>query len=69
MITEGQFFLFSFKTYAVTSHLQDGSDEGSQHMFLCQINKNYPKLSPKYSLLYRAFCNVFIIYFVTQSLI
>ena len=20
----------------------DGSDEGSQHMFLCRINKNYP---------------------------
>ena len=25
---------------------QDGSDEGSQHMFLCRINKNYPYLSP-----------------------
>ena len=21
---------------------RDGSDEGSQHMFLCRINKNYP---------------------------
>ena len=21
---------------------QDGSDEGSQHMFSCRINKNYP---------------------------
>ena len=21
---------------------QDGSDEGSQHMVLCKINKNYP---------------------------
>ena len=21
---------------------QDGSDEGSQHMVLCRINKNYP---------------------------
>ena len=25
---------------------RDGSDEGSQHMFLCRINKNYPLLSP-----------------------
>ena len=25
---------------------QDGSDEGSQHMFLCRINKNYLLLSP-----------------------
>ena len=23
---------------------QDGSDEGSKHMFLCQINQNYPEL-------------------------
>ena len=25
---------------------RDGSDEGSQHMVLCRINKNYPSLSP-----------------------
>ena len=25
---------------------RDGSDKGSQHMFLSRINKNYPKLSP-----------------------
>ena len=37
---------FSTKPYVVTPHLnrliEDGSDEGSQHMFLYRINKNYP---------------------------
>ena len=36
------FSYFSWKPYVVISH---HSDEGSQHMFLCRINKDYPKLS------------------------
>ena len=43
------FSYFSSKPYVVVPHLncrQDGSDEGSQHMFLCRINKTYSYLSP-----------------------
>ena len=47
------FSYFSTKPYDETLHLnpsskpseQEGSDEGSQQMFLCKINKNYPLLS------------------------
>ena len=43
MIIERYFFLFLIETiYCDTSSRRDGSDEGSQHMFLCQINKIYP---------------------------
>ena len=50
MITEGLFFLFLTETICCDpssepSH-RDGSDEGSQPMFSCRINKNYPELSP-----------------------
>ena len=48
MITERYFSYFSLKPYVVTPHLnrEDGLDEGSQHRFLCRIDKNYPLLSP-----------------------
>ena len=50
MITERLFFLFLIETICCdpSSELsrRDGSDEGSQHMVLCRINKNYPSLSP-----------------------
>ena len=48
------FFNFSSQLYVVTPQLTqtdrsdeghnipDGSNERSQHMFLCRINKNYP---------------------------
>ena len=45
------FSSFSSKPHVVTPHLNrlvetvQGSDEGSQHMFLCRINRNYPLLS------------------------
>ena len=42
-------FLISHRNHDVVPHLnscRDGSDEGSQHMFLCIINKNYHYLSP-----------------------
>ena len=47
------FSYFSTKPYDETLHLnpsskpseQEGSDEASQQMFLCKINKNYPLLS------------------------
>ena len=46
MKTEGQFFLFLIKTICCESSSElsrrDGSDDKSQHMFLCRINKNYP---------------------------
>ena len=46
MITEGYFFLFLIETVCCDpssepSH-QNSSDEGSQHIMLCGINKNYP---------------------------
>ena len=46
MIIEGQFFLFLIETICCDpssepSH-RDSSDEESQHMFICKINKNYP---------------------------
>ena len=41
---------FSLKPYVVTPHLNCLVEMvqmmGSQHMFLCRIKKNYPKLSP-----------------------
>ena len=50
MITERQCFLFLIKTICCDPSSepprQDGSDEGSQHMFLCRINKKFPLLSP-----------------------
>ena len=36
---------------------QDGSYVGSQPIFLCRINKNYPNIT-KYSLLSRTWCFV-----------
>ena len=46
MIIEGYFFLFHFKTICCDPSsepsCQGGSDEGSQHMFLCRINKTHP---------------------------
>ena len=46
MIIEELFFLFLIKTICSDPSSEpsrrDGSDEGSQHMFLCRINKNYP---------------------------
>ena len=45
-VIEGYFFLFLIKTICCdpSSELscRDGSDEGSQHTFLCRTNKNYP---------------------------
>ena len=46
MMTEGKFFLFFIKTICCDpssepSH-RDGSDEGSQHIFLCRIIKIIP---------------------------
>ena len=52
MITEGNFFLLVIKTMHCdpSSELfrQDSSDEGSQPMFLCRINKNYHQNTPSY---------------------
>ena len=41
MITEEYFFLFLIETICCDPHLT-GSDEGSQRMFLCRINKKCP---------------------------
>ena len=45
MITEEQCFLFFIETICCDPSFepsyQDGSDEGSQHMLLSRINKNY----------------------------
>ena len=46
IIIEGYFFLFLIESICCDpssepSH-RDGSDEGSQHIFLCRINKTYP---------------------------
>ena len=46
MILKDNFFFFFIETLCCDpssepSH-QDGLDDGSQHMFLCRINKNYP---------------------------
>ena len=50
MIIEGLFFLFLTETIhcdpSTEPSCQDGSDEGSQHRFLCRTNKNYPLLLP-----------------------
>ena len=41
MIIEGKLFLVFIETFVVTPHLnpssQDGSDEGSQHMFYAEL--------------------------------
>ena len=46
MKIEGLFFIFLIKTICCDPSsepsFQDGSDEGSQYMFLCRTNKNYP---------------------------
>ena len=52
VVLDDNFSYFSLKPYVVTPYLiclietiqmrQGGSDEGSQHMFLCRISKNYP---------------------------
>ena len=50
------FSYFSSKPYDVTPYLnrRDGSDEGSQLMFLCRMNKNISLIITKFSLLPRA---------------
>ena len=60
------FFLILVKTihFDPSSELscQDGSDEGSQHTFLCRINKNYPLLSPNTpSYLELCLCLIFVL--------
>ena len=44
------FFLFLIETICCDPSSEpsraDGSDEGSQHLVLCRINKNYSLLSP-----------------------
>ena len=40
-VFDDNFSYFSSKPYVVTPN-QDGSDEGSQHMFLCKSNKSFP---------------------------
>ena len=49
MITEGYFFLFLVETICCDPSSEpsrrDGSGNGSQRMFLCRINKHYPKFS------------------------
>ena len=46
MINEGLCFFFLIETICCDPSSepsgQDSSDEGSQHMFLCRINKNNP---------------------------
>ena len=43
-------FLISHRNHVVVPHLnclvETVQMKGSQHMFLCRINKNYPYLSP-----------------------
>ena len=52
-VVDDKFSYFSSEPHVVTPHLNQlvtrrvSSDEGSQHMFLCRIKKNYPYLSPK----------------------
>ena len=49
MITEEKFLLFLIEIICCDPSSEpccrDGSDDGSQCMFLCRINQNYPKLS------------------------
>ena len=55
-IATGYFFLFLIETVCCNASSEqqfgrDGSDEGSQHMFLCIINKDYHELSGTLSYL------------------
>ena len=57
MIIERHFFLFLIESICCDPSSEpsrrDGSDKGSQHMFVCRMKKKIVRIITKYSLLSR----------------
>ena len=45
---------------------EDGSDEGSQNIFLCRVNKNHPYLSPNTNS-YLVLCSLVRVFIANMS--